>query len=525
MIKNTITNAADITILKLIDNTYKTGGGPVSIGGCVVESPKGQPFRATYVTDSNWRREFGKPFHPREGTKAEGLRHLNDATKDCQGVQVVRVLADDAKYPSLTLQDDGTFVPGDHAYGTDITVDAGALMAIFPKDGDPSQKRKLHVKTVDTKKQRITIELQEPDSAGDYRAVETLTFGLDPDDVDDMGAPAYVEAVFENQSTRLSVELGDDATIADFTEFTDPTSPGDPSEPTLFEGGTNGSEPTPEDYKKAWDVFRDMRVNVNFMFAAGCYETTVLGNAFEIADGRHIQFFFDAPVYKRNEDAIAWLEEAALQSRQANCYHGAYSFSDPFYGGRAQWGYSGAVAASRARGNAIFTGNVPGIHYAAAGIKRGTIDRRGAKPLYGNDPLNKDAMYDARINPILANETGPGVVIGDDLSSHFEENYSRFGWVNSITNYIVHRFLEAASAAKFEPDGLTKEILTDLTVEIMEELVTAGVLVKPRDPDSDGDSPFIVTVEQLEIDLWQVTWEICPTGAARRIAGQPKLIK
>lgn len=41
---HTITNAAGITILEPLDNNFKTGGGPVSIGGCVVVASKGKPF-------------------------------------------------------------------------------------------------------------------------------------------------------------------------------------------------------------------------------------------------------------------------------------------------------------------------------------------------------------------------------------------------------------------------------------------------------------------------------------------------
>lgn len=519
MIKNTITNAADITVLQLIDNTYRTGGGPTSIAACVVEAPKGQPGRVLNVTDATWRNVLGKPFHPREGTKAEGLRHLAEAAADCQSIQVVRVLASDAKFPSITFHAAGaaeSHATDAHAYGSTVAAGDGVALVVFPKDGDPSTKRKLNVAEVNADQGRVTLELLEPDEAGDDQVVESLTFGFDPDDVDDMGAPAYVEAVFENQSTRLDVAVGDEATIADFAVT---------AEPIAFLGGTNGGQPTTEDYIAAWDSFRDSRINLNFMFAAGCYDEAVLANAQQIADGRHAQFFFDAPAYLRSNAAIQWLKDAALSSRQVGCYHGAYSFVDPFYGGRAVWGYSGSVAAARARGNAQFAGNVPGVHYAAAGAKRGLVNRRGAKPLYGDDLLDKDAFYKARINPILANETGPGVIIGDDLTVHYQENYSRFGWVNSITNYIVHRFIEAASFAKFEPDGLTREILTNLTTEIMEELVTAGALVPPRNPAVDGTAPYIVTVEQPEIDLWKVTWEICPVGAARRIAGQPKLIK
>ena len=42
--KNVITNAAEITVLEPLDNTYKTGGGPVSVGGCVILANKGRPF-------------------------------------------------------------------------------------------------------------------------------------------------------------------------------------------------------------------------------------------------------------------------------------------------------------------------------------------------------------------------------------------------------------------------------------------------------------------------------------------------
>lgn len=68
-------------------------------------------------------------------------------------------------------------------------------------------------------------------------------------------------------------------------------------------------------------------------------------------------------------------------------------------------------------------------------------------------------------------------------------------------------------------------VFMDLTVAIMEDLVTSGAQVTPRIPERDGTNPYIITIEQLEIDLWKVNWEVCITGAARRIVGQPKLIK
>lgn len=113
----------------------------------------------------------------------------------------------------------------------------------------------------------------------------------------------------------------------------------------------------------------------------------------------------------------------------------------------------------------------------------------------------------------------------DDLTQWFKTNYLRFGWINDVLDYIDHRFYEGASQVKHEPDGLTKTALTNMMVDIMEQLVTSGALVTPRDPDRDGVSPYELNIEQLEIDLWKVTWSVCITGAARRIVGQPKLIK
>lgn len=42
--KDTITNAAEITILPPIDNNYKTGGGDISVGGAIVVASRGKPF-------------------------------------------------------------------------------------------------------------------------------------------------------------------------------------------------------------------------------------------------------------------------------------------------------------------------------------------------------------------------------------------------------------------------------------------------------------------------------------------------
>jgi hypothetical protein len=337
-----------------------------------------------------------------------------------------------------------------------------------------------------------------------------------------MGRPAFIETVLENNSDRFRCDMDTDVAWADLKAAL--ASATGMAAAETFTGGTAGGEPVTQDWEDAWDLFRNENVAADLMFAAGNLDTDVLANCIEIAELRHNFFFFDASPAIKHDAAITWLVAAGLESRLAACYYGPFSAKDKYYGGKTVWGVSGELAAAAARGNAIFTGSVPGIHYAPAGVKRAKLQRTGITPLYPDDILDRDALYTARINPVIASSNG-GAVVDDCLSLYYKSNYSRFIWVNRILNYIDHRFVEAAAAAKFEPDGLTYDILYRLTKAILDDLVTSGALVTPRDPDTDGTEPYILTVEQLEIDLWQVTWEICPTGAARRIAGQPVLIK
>ena len=59
----------------------------------------------------------------------------------------------------------------------------------------------------------------------------------------------------------------------------------------------------------------------------------------------------------------------------------------------------------------------------------------------------------------------------------------------------------------------------------MEDLVTSEALVVPTDTAKDGTDPYIIRVKQEEKDYFSAEWEVCISGAARRIAGQPMLIR
>lgn len=515
MIKNTITNAADISLFELIDTNYKTGGGPVSVAGTVVMASKGPVGRVVQVVNNNWQAKFGNPLPRSFGEGYEGLRHVEDAAKECQYLQVVRVVAADARFPSITINDDGTATNAEHAFGSTVVPGAGALMTFFIKDGDPSNDRNLQITKVDPVKNRFTVVLYGKNSANEDYVLESHIVSFDQNARDDMGIPAFAESVLEQRSERLGVVLAEDADIAKLQALAK----------TKFSGGTNGGKPTTQDWINAWNKFRDMRTHVNMLFAAGNYDAAVLGNIADIARGRYVQWFFDCPPYMKHDAAQAWLLDMDIQGRQGVCVYGAYSALDPYYGGYTVWGYSGAAAAGRARANANFKGAVPGVYYTVAGVKRGRVNRRSVKPLFPDDIINKDDLYEARINPVLPNDSGVGVYIGDSLALHYEQNYKRFEWITSLDNFITHQFLEGATYAKFEPDGLAEEVLTNIMIGILDPLVTAGAIVTPRDPESDGTDPYRLRVYQAEIDLWMVEWDYCPVGAARRIAGQPMLIK
>jgi hypothetical protein len=431
----------------------------------------------------------------------------------------------DALGTEYELCEDSYSQAGSEVYGTAVALGDADLMLVRPIDGAPGTNRKLKIEDVDTEAKRFTMTFTDVDDLGNEFELESLTVGVNVDDKDDMGRPAYIETAFEQQSDRYRVDFNDelawDSIVATLQAIEDTDGA---AQDFAFEGGTNGGEPTTEDWIAAWDMLRNESITVNLMFAAGNYDTDVLANCIEIADNRHCAFFMDVPTYMQHDTAITWLKDAGLKSRHARAYYAPFAASDPWRGGRTTWGVSGEAAAAKARGNAIFTGSVPGVHYTPAGIKRGFLRRTGVKALFPEDIINRDDLYDARINPVIASDTG-GAVIDDDLTLHYEQNYSRFGWVNDILDYIDHRFVEAASYAKFEPDGLTYQILFDLMKEILDQLVTSGALVPPRNPEEDGTDPYILTIKQLEIDLWHVEWAICPTGAARRIAGQPRLIK
>jgi len=584
--KSIVTNAAGITILRLIDNTLKTGGGPISIGATVIQAPKGPVGRVVQVTASNWKSVFGAPYPKTisDRTQMEGLRHLNDAAKECAYVNVVRVLKEDAEFPSLEvlkIQDKGAWVElteyvvgdvvtiagpsklicaNDHtsteveptsasedwdayttpieesaqAYGTAISVGTGYLCSIFPIDGDPSLNRSIKITDIDATKKRFTLQFYDKTELGEEYLLEYWQVGVNPVDKDDMGRSAFIETLLEERSTRFRCDWNASVDWAD--AFDSLTAVAALSAKPAFIGGSNGGTPTTQEWIAAWDMFRNESVAAYLMFAAGNYDTDVLANCIDIAELRHTAFFLDVPCYADSSAAVTWIGSASFESRFAAAYHCPIAASDAWYGGKTVWGVSGAVVAACAKGDGNFSGETPGVHYSPAGNIRGKLNRTKVEFLFPTDVIDRDALYTARINPIVPGISG-GAIIDDSLTLTSLANYSRFVWVNRIANYIDYRFMELASYMQHEPDGVTRTGLTRGMKKILDDLVTSGALSKPRtvatddaayvftsETSSTDTAPYTFEVSQPEIDRWLVTWEFCPAGSARRIVGQPILI-
>ncbi len=574
-IKSTITNAAEITVLQPIDNNYKTGGGDISIGACLVVASKGKPFQAmrVYGGTSSLQDQFGLPL-PKKAAFMECLRHVHEAAEECTYVNAIRVVDPlTYRYPSLSflihkdlaaawaantdyklgdvvsnnnakwicLEDhtsQASYSPSSasqtswapyngptesyvNRWDANIAVGDCAWGVFYIADGDPSANRYMVISDINTDTQRITIELYDKDELGEDYLVESHEVGVDVDDTDDLGRSAYIETVLSRDSDILRCDFDENVGWDDILDSLQDIK----KTHIAFVGGTSGDTPDTADFIKACEILRNDRVACNLLFAAGIYDTIVIKELADIADERHIAFFFDCPPALKSAEAIAWSNSIGLRSRHARCYYSPIAATDQWRDGECVWGVSGAMAAAKARSNHVVTvGSTPGVHYAPAGEQRGYLTRTGLRLLYEDDVVDRDNLYDARINPVVASSL-VGFVADDDLTQWRLTNYLRFGWINDVLDYIDHRFVEGARQIKFEPDGLTRMGLFEMLKAILDDLVTSGALVTPRNPERDGTSPYKITIEQLEIDLWKCTWEVCITGAARRIVGQPKLIR
>lgn len=535
--------------------TLSVGGGGASVFAGIVVSAKGEPFTLLHVNKSKLNNVLGKPLHPSKGKCAEPIRHVAEAAEYGEGY-VVRVVSEDARYPYLTIAKGKAPAPseGDQAkakanekdkasdskapvvlaaeagkvsdvvtkgnspFGTPVTLPDDSALALYVVDGDPSLNRSISMTQADPERYSagmFHLTVTEQDSLGFDNELESLLVSMNPEATDDMGAPAYIETVLENSSKCLRAIVGEGADqLAGFDKV-------------ALEGGTNGDQNkiSAEQYQKAVTILRDAMVGYTAILGLGCYDSTVLAALAGVCNDRRIDGFMDAPCYLNYAGADKWVNDLNLNNHRICMYHFPYTAKDASSGARMAWGLSGVAFGAKAQGVRTVP-DVGGWHISPAGETRGVIPRRAIKPNVGLDSPDYERMYRTRINKVAIG-SGGAMVIDDAITTWKKEDYLRFQHVSSLFDAFSRAFYDLARTLKHEPDGLTLESLNRELPKLADKFVACGALVKPRDP-ADGDMPYKIDVTMPEggaIDLWKITWSLCPTGSARRLFGQPVILR
>jgi hypothetical protein len=506
-------------------STQSAGGtGSESVFAGIVISELGNPFELIRVTSANWKVKLGNPYHPSLGLAvSEPLRHVGDAVKGGEGY-VVRVVSEDARRPVLYVhrvdgQSETPFevMPGALAFGTplELTQDGNVLFALAVKDGNVSP-RHLTMTAIASKPGSYTLAVTATDKFGADYTVEEMEVSFDTEATDDMGASTFILDRLQSTSTVLEAVCDMSIVRTGFTGFAK----------TTLAGGTLGNQKTisSTQYEKALSILRNALVGYTAVLGLGCHDEDVMASLGAIARDRRVDAFIDIMPTKTFAQALAKSNSLGINNNHLSLYHFPYSAKDPYSGGRATWGISGVAFVAKAAGVAKATGAVGGWHYSPAGEERGIIDRREVQLLPGAGEPDEKAMYKARINKIGLSSTGK-LMIDDALTCRQSEDYLRFQHVSSTMNAITRQFYQLAKQLKHSPDGITYDGLERGMTEILSGYVSADALVKPRNPDTDGDNPYTLTVAQREIDAWEVQWACCVTGTSRRILGSPSLIR
>lgn len=526
--KSRITNVAQVSVLPPIANQSTTLKHSTSTGATCIRSHKGRPFEILEINSKNRVSILGNSYAPRDGFLFDQMKQLEEALSETPCLVVRVVNAEKYQSPMITIsrddQDELTKVSSLHKYNQTIPLADKDILQVTVKDGDVSSFRSLRFTWSAEEENRVTIRFFEKNQEDEWIEIEqSLVVSDDLNAKDDFGRPAFIEAVFENQCRIFNLEFNGE--IGDLKEIAQKYD----GEYLKLEGGTDGGVPEESDYINAWNLLKPDEVKAKSLFLAGLESKNVITHVMQIADYKQVSVGFDIPGSYSLEGGVSWLEGLSYtpqHGRQAQVFYCPYYARDSHSTQEGSWGYSGAWVAAIARGDQKLTGTTPGVHYSPAGMDRGFSVRSRIRPIHPQQELDREKMVKHRINPVIAKE---GILVVDDaLTLSAKDNYFKFTHVNRIFNYVAHRFFEEASALKHQPDGIARvgldRILREILSGLDEQKGGSGALVKPR-YEEDGSESFTYEIEQVEIDLWSVRWNLSVSGVARRIAGQPALFR
>ena len=516
----TISQVASVTVAAVNASgatTNASGGGDFRFGG-VVLSESGEPNKVYAINGDNYTKILGNALHPTKGAAAMSMRYVAEAVAVGQGY-VVPVVGSDAKRPVIGIKapavdgDDHIAVARVVSFEGEVSVEADELLVIYPTDGDVTQ-RTVSILPIADKAGYFELTLTKVFANGTENEQIKTEVSFDPEAKTEFGQSAFISDVLEG-SGLINVVLANDFEGDDFTSLAS----------VQFAGGTRGdlNALQPSDYQKAITALRNSHNEYQAILPFGVVEPATIKLLQGIARDRRIDAFFDVPPTLSHEAAIEWMNTSAFDSVESCFYHFPYKATDLFFtGAKAVWGISSIAYGAKLKGVQSVSATVGGYHLSPAGSERGVITRGGVEPLPNLGEPDYEAMVTARINKL---NTDDGTLIIDDaLTASNTNTYLKFQHVVSLFNSISRRFYKAAKKLKHQPDGITFDALDDLLRQIGQQYDAVGAFSKPRD-EQDGDKPFLWKVEQVDIDLWQVTWYACPTGTSRRIAGVPVVLK
>lgn len=502
-------------------NTVQAGGGGgLSVFAGFVIADKGEPFKLIRVTKQNWQNVLGRPLRPSAGAHAASLRCLEEALKGGDGY-VVRVVPATAKFPVITVQavdaESGKNVTAASAssYGATITLGVSDLLAFYPIDGSASL-RSIELTPIPSLSGQFKLSAYATDALGNEFLENSWTVSMSRTATDEDGKSLYISDVLSRTNAFIRVAVSEAQTLT--TSIAGVVK-------TPFVGATSGNaaDISQAEWDKASNVLSSALVGFTAVVGLGITDAAVIEKLADIATARRIDMFADISA-NSYAAAVSAVKASGFNYENLCLYFFPYKTKDAHYGVHAHWGISGIAFAAKAAGIAMTEGAVGGFHYSPAGETRGIIGRKEPLPFDGLDAPDEEAMYKARLNKIGLSSGGL-LMIDDAITTRQKDDYLVYQHVSSVMNSITRGFYSLSKTLQHEPDGVTYDGLMGGMKSMLDNYVAATALVPPRNPDEDGEEPYIITVEQAGFDHWVVKWACCVTGTSRRIIGQPAILR
>ena len=505
-ISRSLTTAPGITVFPPTAAVTLAGAGsamPCAAVAVLEKGPVGKPFKVTSKTLTN---RCGRIFPRSEGDWTEGIRHIKDALTVCEHAYVVRVAPSDAKFPSITFMLDA--VDGDeaavavaHSYGTEVAMADSAWLTLFPENGDPNIGTKVDVTVTDADAGLFSILFTYADET-----TLTVEGSVDPEATDDNGQSIYLPSILKEGENdygytayvKPNADLNTVGLLS--AEFTD---------------GTNGTLTSlvADDYSNAWALLDNWDLDWRVAFAAGIYESAALHAAYAVCEKRMAGFFWDAPTYMTQEEALAWGEANGPAGIFSRFHHYNYLVDDDVFQGRTHWGVSGRMAANAAKVVQKPTGHaaVSGHFYVPAGQVDGAIGRGNPELITPNGAASGDQLVAGRMNT-----TAKGLYNNDCLAFWSKQDPFRFMQTSTTIAAMSFELAAALDSLRFQPVSNLQTTVEELANELAERYNSAGALVKPKGIDSQ----YYIEVTVPEEDYIHVEIGLKVTGVARRFGIQ-----